>query len=62
MRELYVVGAPSGLFAGAGLLWACLVAFGVLAGFLAAFLMVSGITRIPHVSEVVSVNDSLWEC
>jgi hypothetical protein len=38
------------------------VAFGVLAGFLAAFLMVSGITRNPYVGKRmnVSVFDSLW--
>jgi hypothetical protein len=61
MCWLYVVGAPTGFFLGAGLPWACVVAFGALAGFLTAFLLVSGITRNPHVNERmnVSVFDSL---
>ena len=46
-----MVGAPTGFFLGAGLPWACVVAFGVLAGFFTAFLLVSGITRNPHVNE-----------
>ena len=64
---LYFVGRPivlgaTGFFAGVVLPWACVVAFGVLAGFLAPFLMVSGITRNPYVDKRmnVSVFDSLW--
>ena len=53
---LNFVGRPVGLgatgfFAGVVLPWACLVAFGVLAGFLDPLLVVSGITRNPHVNE-----------
>lgn len=51
MWVLYVVGAPTGFFAGVVLPWACFVAFGVLAGVLALLLVVSGITRNPHVNE-----------
>ena len=39
----------TGFCTGAGLPWACFAALGVLAGLLVA--LVSGITRIPHVSE-----------
>jgi len=46
-----VVLGATGVFEGVVLPWACLVAFGVLAGLLVAFLMVSGITRNPHVNE-----------
>ena len=54
----FVCGATA-VFSGAGLPLPVFAAFGVLAGLLAALLVVSGITRIPHVSEVVSVIDSL---
>ena len=55
----FVCGATA-VFPGAGLPLPDFAALGVLAGLLAALLVVSGITRIPHVSEVVSVIDSLW--